>query len=162
MSVSLCFSSGDLNADPGVFPCFSSGKFVDLALACSLRAGRKPDATCMFKLDECAGSRRDFMVGCPNALTASAACTITERWFTPHFPIADFCISRWTAEVACPVPFQQVWPACWIDIPDRSPSCSSGAVQDAWDVYREELEVPLGFVPSSVGVRCVSVLVVGP
>ena len=34
---------GDLNADPGVIPCFakgiSSGRFVDLALACSLGAG---------------------------------------------------------------------------------------------------------------------------
>ena len=77
--------AGDLNADPGVIPSLakgiSSGKFVD----------------------ECAGSRRDFMVGCPNALTASAACGVTDRLFTPHFSIvADFCIGRWTAEVATP------------------------------------------------------------
>ena len=54
--------------------------------------------------------------------------------------------SRWTAEVACPVPSQPVWPACWIDTPDRSSSFSSSSirtVQDAWDIYREELgEVP--------------------
>ena len=44
--------AGDLNADPGVIPCLakgiSAGKFVDLALAYSLGAGRKPDATCKF------------------------------------------------------------------------------------------------------------------
>ena len=37
------------------------------------------DATCKFKLDECGGSRRDFMVGCPNALAASSACRVTDR-----------------------------------------------------------------------------------
>ena len=34
------------------------------------------------------------------------------------------------ADVACPVACQPVWPACWIDTPDRS---VSRAVQDAWD-----------------------------
>ena len=120
--------TGDLNADPGVIPCLakgiSSGKFVDLASAYSLAAGRKPDATCKFELDECAGSRRDFIVGCPDAF---AACGVTERWFTPHFSIvADFCIDRWTAEVACPVPSQPVWTASWIDSPDRSSSSTPG------------------------------------
>ena len=42
--------AGDLNADPCVIPCLakgiSAGWFVDLALAYSLGAGRKPDATC--------------------------------------------------------------------------------------------------------------------
>ena len=28
--------------------------------------------------------------------------------------VADFCIGRWTAEVACPVPSQPVWHACWV------------------------------------------------
>ena len=45
--------AGDLNADPAVIPCLakgiSAGRFVDLA-------------------------RRDFIVGCPNALAASGAC----------------------------------------------------------------------------------------
>ena len=43
----------------------------------------------------------------------------------PRFSVvADFCISRWTAEVACPVPSQSVWPACWIDTPVRFSSSS--------------------------------------
>ena len=53
--------AGDLNADPAVIPCLanciSAGRFVDLALAYSMGAGRKLDATCFFWLDECAGSR---------------------------------------------------------------------------------------------------------
>ena len=60
----------------------------------------------------------------------------------PRFSVvADFCSSRWTAEVACPVPSQPVWPACWIDTPGRSSSSSTRAVQEAWDLFREELGV---------------------
>ena len=54
--------------------------------------------------------------------------------------VADFRISRWTAEVACPVPSQPVWPACF-DTPERSSSSASRAVRDAWDIYREEFGV---------------------
>ena len=47
--------TGDLNA---VIPCLakgiSVGRFVDLALACSLGAGKKPDATCKFRREDCA------------------------------------------------------------------------------------------------------------
>ena len=50
---------GGFNADLGVIPCLakgtSSGRFVDLALASSVRAGSEPDMTCKFELDECAG-----------------------------------------------------------------------------------------------------------
>ena len=77
---------GDFNADPGVIPCvakgISSGRFVDLALAHSVGAGKEPDAICRFKLDECAGSRRDCVVACPIALAASTACWVTDRWFS--------------------------------------------------------------------------------
>ena len=114
--------AGDLNVDPCVIPCLakgiSAGKFVDLALAYSLGAGREPDATCRFKLEEGAGSRRDFMVACPNALAASTACTITDRWFTPHFSLfAEFNIGRWAAEVSRPCSCQPVWPALLIGPP---------------------------------------------
>ena len=51
--------AGDLNTDPAVIPCLakgmSTGRFVDLALPYSIGAGKKPDATCKFGLDECAG-----------------------------------------------------------------------------------------------------------
>ena len=78
------------------------------------------------------GSRRDFIVCCPNALAASDACFVTDRWFTPHFSVfARFCIDAWMADVACPVVCQPVWPACWIDTPDRSSSSVARVVQDA-------------------------------
>ena len=80
------------------------------------------------------------MVGCPNALAASSACRVTDRWSSPHFSVvAEFCISRWTVETACPAPSQPVWPAYWIDTPNRSSFSASRAAQDAWDIYREEL-----------------------
>ena len=75
--------AGDLNGDPAVIPCLakgiSAGRLVDLALAYSLGAGRKPDATCKVKREDCLGSRRDFIVSCPNALAASTACFVTDR-----------------------------------------------------------------------------------
>ena len=138
--VNLCFIAGDLNADPAVIPCLakdiSAGRFVDLALAYSLRAGLTPDATCRFSRDEGTGSRRDFFVGCPKALAASDACFVTDRWFTPHFfVLARFCIDAWMAYVACPVVCQPVWPACWLDAIDKSSSSATRVVQDVWDVH---------------------------
>ena len=123
---------GDFNADLGVIPCLaegiSSGPFVDLALAHPVGAAKDPDATCTFKLDECAGSRRDLVVACPNALAASTACWMTDRWFSPHFSFfAEFSIRQWTAEVSCPGVTQLVWPACSTPV----------VVQDIWDMYRE-------------------------
>ena len=64
-----CWSS---NADPAVIPCLakgiSAGRYIDLALAYSLGAGLTPDVTCRFDREEGTGSRREFFVGCPNAL----------------------------------------------------------------------------------------------
>ena len=143
--------AGDLNADPAVIPCLakgiSAGRYVDLALAYSLGAGLTPDVTCRFNREEGTGSRRDFFVGCPNALAASQACYVTDRWFTPHFSVlARFRIDAWMADVACPIVCQPIWPACWLDTPDRSSSSSTRVVQDVWDVYRDEL----GVVPEEV------------
>ena len=88
------------------------------------------------------GTRRDFFVACPNALTASPSCRVTDRWFTPRFSVyAEFAVRKWTAQVPGPEPIHPIWPACWIDTPDRSSSSTTGIVQDAWDIYGEELEV---------------------
>ena len=132
-------TAGDLNADPAVIPCLakgiSAGRYIDLALAYSLGAGLTPDVTCRFSREEGTGSRRDFFVGCPNALAASHACYVTDRWFTPHFSVlASFRIGAWMADVACPVVCQPIWPACWLDTLDRSSSSSTRVVQDVWDV----------------------------
>ena len=138
--------AGDLNADPAVFPCLSkgisSGRLSIWLWLFQGRAGLAPDATCRFSGEEGSGSSLDFFVGCPNALTASQACHVTDRWFTPHFSVlACFRIGAWMADVACPVACEPIWPACWLNTPDRSSSSSSRAVQDVWGVYRDELEV---------------------
>ena len=143
--------AGDLNADPAVIPCLvkgmSAGRYVDLALAHSLGAGSIPDITCAFNRDDGSGSRRDFFVGCPNALAASQVCFVTDRWFAPHFSlVAHFRIDAWIADVSCPVACRPLCPACWLDTPDRSSSSSSRVVQDVWDVYRDVL----GVVPGEV------------
>ena len=139
------FIADDLNADLAVIPCLakgiSAGRYVDLALAHSLGAGLRPDATCRFSWEEGTGSRRDFFIGCPNALAASRACYVADRWFTPHLSVlARFRIDAWMADVACPVVCQPIWPACWLGTPDRFSSSSTRVVQDVWDVYRKELE----------------------
>ena len=86
-------------------------------------------------------------MGCPGALAASQACYVTDRWFTPHFSVlARFRIGAWMADIACLVACQPLWPACWLDTPDRSSSLSSRVVQDVWDIYRDVL----GIVPKDV------------
>ena len=140
--------AGDLNADPAVIPCLakgiSAGRYVDLALAHSLGAGLTPDATCRFSGEEGTGSRRDFFVGCSNAVAASDACFVTDRSFTPHFSVfARFSIDAWMADVACPIVCQPIWPACWLNTPDRTSPPATRAVQDVRDAHRDGLgEVP--------------------
>ena len=60
--------------------------------------------------------------------------------------LARFRIGAWMADAACPVVCQLVWPACWLDTPDRSSSSSTRVVQDIWGVYRDDL----GTVPPDV------------
>ena len=117
-----------------------AGWFVDLALAYSLGAGRKLDATCKFRREDCVGSRKDFIVSCPHAVAASTACFVTDRWFTPHFSVFScFSIDGWSADIACPEVCQPVWPARWIGTTEKSSSSVTRVVQDAWDVYRDEV-----------------------
>ena len=51
---------------------------------------------------------------------------------------ASFENDGWSADIACPLVCQPVWPACWNDTRERSSSVAR-VVQDAWDVYRDEL-----------------------
>ena len=92
-----------------------------------------------------------------NALAASTACRVTDGWFSPRFSVfAEFSTRQWTAEVSCPRVTQPVWPACWIDTPDRSSSSTSEVVQDIWDVYREEMgTVPPLALRSAIDANCI-------
>ena len=62
---------------------------------------------------------------------------------TFQFLLAFALMPGW---LTCPDVCQPVWPACWLDTPDRSSTSSTRVVQDVWDVYRDEL----GVVPDEV------------
>ena len=114
-------------------------------------AGKEPDATCRLKLEEEVGTRRDFVVACPNALAASIACEVTGWWFPPHFSVyAEFAIRRWRAEVPSPEAVHPIWPACWVDTPERSSSSVSKAALGvaAVDALPVGFRVKLGLVRS--------------
>ena len=110
--------------------------------------GVPPSSTCQFQLDEDKGSRRDFLLACPIALAAATACYVSpDRWFTPHFSVsAEFSLSAWDATVERARTHSPLWPACWLQVPDRSRSSGSPEVRDIWDVYIREV----GFVPLAV------------
>ena len=81
-------------------------------------------------------------------LAAATACYVSpDRWFTPHFSVsAEFSLSAWDATVERARTHSPLWPACWLQYPDRSRSSASPEVRDIWDVYIREV----GFVPLAV------------
>ena len=121
---------------------------IDLERAFATGRRVPPSSTCQFQLDEDKGSRRDFLLACPIALAAATACSVLpDRWFTPHFAVyAEFALSSWDATVERARIHSPLWPACWLNCPDRSRSSQSHEVQNIWDVYIREV----GFVPCEV------------
>ena len=108
-----------------------------------------PSSTCQFQLDEDKGSRRDFLLACPVALAAASACICIPLidGLLPHFSVsAEFSLSSWDATVDRARTHSPLWPACWLQVPDRSRSSTSSEVRDIWDVYIREV----GFVPLAV------------
>ena len=72
-------------------------------------------------------------------MAASTACWSLIGGSRTTSLFTKFSIRQWAA-VSCPRATKPVWPACWVDIPDRSAS-SSSKVQDIWDICNEELGV---------------------
>ena len=144
--------AGDFNADPPVIPSLakgiSDGQWIDLERAFAFGRGVHPSSTYQFQLDEDKGSRRGFLLACPIALAAATACSVLpDRWFTPHFAVyAEFALSAWDATVDRARTHSSLWPACWLQCPDRSRSSQSHEVQHIWDVHIREV----GFVPFAV------------
>ena len=89
---------GDLNADPTVIPSLAkgimNGHWIDVEQAFATGRGVASSRTCQFQLDEDKGSRRDFVLSCPIAMAATAACRVLlDRWFIPHFAVyAEFSL----------------------------------------------------------------------
>ena len=142
----------DLNGDPSVIPSLtegmSHGVWIDVEKAFAIGRGVVPALTCQFQLDEDKGSRRDFTLACPIAMAATTACCVLpDRWF--HDPIlqtARSSLSAWDATVNMASVYSPLWPACWVECPDRSRRSPSPAVQNIWDVYIQEVS----FVPREV------------
>ena len=134
---------GRCNVRPGILHLS-----VDLEQAFAFGRGVPPSSTCQFQLDEDKGSRRDFILACPIALAAASMCSVLpDRWFTPHFAVyAEFALSSWDAIVERARIHSPLWPACWLDCPDRSRSSQTLVVRDIWDVYIREVR----FVPLEV------------
>ena len=158
----LCRSAfylvGDLNANPAVIPSLAkgimNGHWIDVELAFAVGSGVAPARTCQFHLDEDKGSRREFTLACPIAMAATTACCVLpDRWFTPHDAIlTGFSLSAWDAAVHMDRVYSPLWPACWVECPDRSRRLQSPAVQTIWDVYIREVS----FVPREVRERLVT------
>ena len=89
-----------------------------------------------------------FFLHAPIALAAANACYGSPgRWFSPHFSVsAEFSLSAWDTTVDRARTHSPLWPACWLQYPDRSRSSASQEVRDIWDVYIREV----GFVPFAV------------
>ena len=63
---------------------------------------------------------------------------------SPHFAVrTDFSITAWYATVEMARVYSPIWPACWVQCPDRSRRSSLEACKTFWDVYKQKLS----FVP---------------
>ena len=116
---------GDFNAVPIVIPSLAKGimdgHWIDLEQAFATGRGNTPSRTCQFQLDEDKGSRGDFVLACPIAMAAAAACRVLpDRWFIPHFAVyAEFALSAWDATVERTRVYSPLWPACWLTCSER-------------------------------------------
>ena len=142
MSVSLSFllAISMLTLAEGIM----DGHWIDLEQAFATGRVVAPSRTCQFQLDEDKGSRKDFVLACPIAMAAAAACRVLpDRWFVPHFAVfAESALSAWDATVERARVYSRLWPACWLTCSDRSRRSPSHAVQNIWDV--EKLALFLG------------------
>ena len=142
--------AGDFNTEPSNIPVIAKalygGDLVDLESAFAAGKGASPSPTCRFDLDGAPGTRRDFFLVSPNALSAATECSVlVDRWFRPHFAIsATFGIGAWSAVAVGARACSSLAPASWLNFPDRSRYSVSKAVQDVWGVYLDMLQfVPL-------------------
>ena len=144
-----CLIVGDFNTDPRKIHCLakgiSYGLWVDLEASWASASGREPEMTCKRTWDSDSGNRRDFQIGCPLRAAAVVSCGVSrDRWLQPHFAVRSwFDARRWTARETQPSRYTPTWPACWIQVVDRSRSSRPAEVRRVREVYDERL----GFVP---------------
>ena len=88
------------------------------------------------------GTRRDFLVARPLALTSALNCWVHhDRWFKPHFSVkATINVKRWNAQVTQVVTCTPLWPAHFVKATDRSGHSTSQDVTKIWEVYDSGLQ----------------------
>ena len=125
---------------PSLAKGISDGHWVDLEQAFAFGRGVPPSSTCQFQLDEDKGSRRDFILLVP-LLWQLLLCVLSCR--TAGLLLILLFVrslrSSWDASVERARIHSPLWPACWLDCPDRSRSSQSSVVRDIWDVYIREV-----------------------
>ena len=147
----LCLIVGDLNVEPDRIPCLlkglMAGHWFDLQSSWASASGVDPLPPCCRTFGS-GGTRRDFILGCPHAISALRWCSVLqERWIFPHYAVrASFSVGRWSAKACLPVRFSVLWPAAWVSCADKSRSSKSVEVRRIWEVYDESLSlVPPAF-----------------
>ena len=142
-----CLIVGDLNIEPDRIPCLlkclTAGHWFDLQSSWASASGVAPLLTCCRTFGSGGGSRRDFILGCPHAVSALKWCSVLQdRWILPHFAFRpSFSMGRWSAGACLPVMFCVLWPAAWVAYADKSRSSKSVEVRRIWEVYDESLSL---------------------
>ena len=142
-----CLIVGDLNIEPDRIPCLlkglTAGHWFDLQSSWASASGVDPLPTCCRTFGSGGGSRRDFILGCPHAVSALRWCSVLQdRWILPHYAVrASFSMGRWSAKACLPVRFSVLWPAAWVAYADKSRSSKSVEVRRIWEAYDESLSL---------------------
>ena len=132
-----CLIVGDLNIEPNRIPCLlkglMAGHWFDLQSSWAAASGVDPLPTCCKTFGSCGWFRRDFVLGCPLAVSALRWCSVLQdRWILPHYAVRS-------ARVCLPTRFSVLWPAAWVACSDKSRSSKSVEVRRIWEVYDESL-----------------------
>ena len=103
-----CLIVGDLNIEPERIPCLlkglMAGDWFDLQSSWASASGVDPLPTCCRSFGSGGGSMRDFILGCPLAVSALRWCSVLQdRWILHHYAVrASFSVGRWSARVCLP------------------------------------------------------------
>ena len=105
----------------------------------------QPAPTCKRDWNSASGHRRDFMVGCPLAVTAVLSCRVqADRWIAPRLAVRTlFDCGRWESWVTQLVqrtPFGLPL-GCLLVLSSRGRGSKSVEVQRVWGVYDERLQL---------------------
>ena len=121
----------------------TAGHWFDLQSSWASASGVDPLPTCCRAFGSGGGSRRDFILGCPHAVSALRWCSVLQdRWILPHYAVrASFSVGRWSAKACLPVRFSVLWPAAWVPYADKSRSSKSVEVRRISEAYYESLSL---------------------